>query len=355
MMVNSNCLLTQIVFIVAAILGVASIAQAEEHTLKIGFVLPLSGEWAKLGNGIRDAAALAKADLAKQQRRIELVFQDNRGDVAESAGIAKQLVTIDRVDAMVSIISGVGQVLKPIANEAQVLHVGICSNPEVADGKFSFINYLTAEQGVAKFLSYLREKDLSGQSLGIFAMNEAGFLKIVEELKSKSAGIAEIRFVETYDKGMSDFKSLIMRMRKEDADIYMLLGMSPEIELLALQIRGLGDLTPLTSIESFGLATTKIPFNGSEYVDSPRPPADFAQRFKTTYGHEITPGVGQAYDTVMMIASPAADEKKLPEKFREIQSYAGLLGIHNVGSDGIIVNEPVVYRIENGEPTRIDE
>jgi ABC-type branched-subunit amino acid transport system substrate-binding protein len=128
--------------------------RADTQPPKIGFILPLSGDLAFLGNGIRNGALLAKEDIEKQGGSLDLIFEDNRGDLATSARFGSKLVNSDSVTAIVSIISGVGAILKPLAVKAQVLHIGICSDPDVADGRFSFVNYLTAEQGVKRYLQY---------------------------------------------------------------------------------------------------------------------------------------------------------------------------------------------------------
>ena len=49
------------------------------------------------------------------------------------------------------------------------------------------------------------------KSLGVFSLNEAGFLKIAEELKREAQGAPEIRFVEIFDRGTSDFRLIFGR------------------------------------------------------------------------------------------------------------------------------------------------
>jgi len=130
------------------LLSIASVfADSTSHAFRIGFVLPLSGDWAFLGNGIRDGALLAEQDLKAKGFTIRLIFDDNGGDLVTLVGITKKLINFEQVDAIVSIISGVAKVIKPLAAQSHILSVGICSDTDAADGQYSFVNYLTAEQG----------------------------------------------------------------------------------------------------------------------------------------------------------------------------------------------------------------
>jgi ABC-type branched-subunit amino acid transport system substrate-binding protein len=334
-------------------------ALAEQEQLKIGFILPLSGDLAFLGNGIRDGALLAKEDLRNSGTQIEMIFEDNAGELSPSAVIAAKLIGVQKVDALVSIISGVGKILKPIANKAEVINIGICSDTDVADGKFSFINYLTAEQGVAKYLEEFSRTFGKRNVLGVFALNESGFQKIADELQRKASTHAVIKFIETFDKGMTDFRPLLLRVSTAKPDAFLVLGLSPEIELLVKQARSLRITTPVTSIEGFGLASDKSPFEGSWFIDSAVPNEQFRNRFAKTYGREVTPGVGHSYDSVMLLAQSFkkcstklsnCHADKAVKEFRRLSEFQGSTGKLYVRPDGVIWSEASVKTIRDGKP-----
>ena len=315
--------------------------------LKLGF----------LGNGIRDGALLAGKDLEGKGVSLTLIFEDNAGELARSAAIASELINLQKVDALVSIISGVGKLLKPIAEKAKVINVGICSDTDVASGQFSYINYLTAEQGVSKYLDYFSRYFPAGHSLGVFSMNEAGFQKIVDQLSRKARGRVEVKFIEGFDKGITDFRSILLRAGRRKADVFLILGLSPEIELLARQAGNLRMNNPITSIEAFGLASDKSPFEGAWFIDSAVPSPEFRERFRTVYGREVTPGVGHSYDTVMLLANAAercawrngaCSPEQLAQALREIKDFSGSTGVVSVRNDGVIWTEASVKIIRNG-------
>lgn len=338
----------------------SSCLAAQIQPPRIGFILPLSGEWAFLGSGIRDAAVLAIEDLKAQGQSVELIFEDNQGSLIRSATLGKQLISNRKIDAVVSIISGVGKILQPLANTSKIISVAICSETEIADGKYSFINYLTAEQGVSRF--YLQFG--SNKSLGVFSLNESGFHRIVEELQRKVPANVSIKFIDFYEKGTSDFYSLLTKRRRSGADAWLLLGITPEIEVLAVQSHSLGITTPLTSIEGFGLAKNKAPFEGAWYIDSAFPGSSFTERFSKRYGYEITPGAAQSYDSVILLASVFKDSLGLDGKvigdaaarnFQSIKGYPGVVGKLSVQENGVIWSEASVRTIKNGKSVLLSE
>jgi len=185
----------------------------------------------------------------------------------------------------------------------------------------------------------------------------------VDEFKKQSQGLPELTFVEIFDKGTTDFRSILLRRKQSKTETHLILGLSPEIEILVRQARALGISTPLTSIEGFGLAADKKPFEGSWFVDSGVPNVAFRNRFKTTYGREVTPGVGHAYDSVMLIAkafesaasnSTMTTREDAINKFRKLKKFEGVLGELTVETNGVVWSEASVKVITNGQAELVE-
>lgn len=336
-----------------------------EDAVKIGFVLPLSGDWAFLGEGVRDAALLAGKDLEKATPPVKLLFEDNSGQLKQSASAAYRLINVEKVDAIISIISGVGLLINPIAEKAEVLNFGLCSNVNVADGKYNFTNYITTEEGARSFLEELAKKKRDS-TLGVFSLNEEGFNQILEQVEEQSKVMpVKIVFKETFEPQTRDFRSQIMRSLSTPPDTLLVLGLSPEIETLAQQLEQLNKKVSLASIEAFGLAENKSAFNGAWYIDAAAPSEPFQQRFKKAYGREITAAAAHAYDTVMIVAKAAraAEEgqasssgkisskpstKAIAEAIHSLKDFDGVVGALSVDEKGVIHSVPSVKLMTNG-------
>jgi ABC-type branched-subunit amino acid transport system substrate-binding protein len=360
-MKSINCWLTvlkqivkpALVYLIFSILLLSTAsAQDFRRASKIGFVLPLSGEWASLGKGIQNAAVLAAEDLP-QEMRPQLIFEDNHGDLSASVRSASELIDIEKVNAIVSIISGVAQVIKPLADRKNVISIGICSDTSIADGKFAFINYLTAEQGAESYLDYLMKSHTAPTSLSILQMNDSGFTRITNQLRVKALerGV-KIERVESYDKGLSDFRPILLKLSRVKPATIALLGLSPELELVARQAKELNLSLNFSSIESFGLISDASLFEGSWFVDSAYPVDEFVERYEKRFNAKISAGVGHAYETVKLIARSFNNSNPL-RSFQDTKNSDGVLGKLSVGKEGIISTLPTIKIIRDSRPVRV--
>lgn len=333
--------------------------------LSIGLVLPLSGEWAFLGEGIRDGVMLAQEDLARAGVKLQIALEDNHGDLVASASAAKRLVESPaRTHAVISIISGVAKVVRAISEPKKVISIGICSDLDAADGQYGFINYLTAEQGVTRYLRHLAQRGSPIPTVGIVALNEAGFVRIVDTLRQLSKDSIKIAFLESFNRGTTDFRSLVLKIRSHNPTTLLLLGLSPELEILNKQLRESKVSASISSIEAIGLLKDKSSFNDAWYVDAAEPPVEFRERFKERFGREVTPGLGHAYDSVMLLSQAfqrllddgeEVASENLARQFRAISNRFGVLGPLTVRSNGVIWSNAVVKKVVAGEVVTLPE
>ena len=347
-----------LVFVFASIFLVCQFALAEDREVRIGFVLPLSGDWAFLGEGVRNAATLAAEELKGSTFPPRLIFEDNAGQLKNSATAAQRLISIEKVDAIVSIISGVGLLISSIAEKAEVLNFGICSNTEVANGSYSFTNYITTPEGAKAFLQELTKRYPRPVRLGIFSMNEEGFNQIAEQVRLQSSvESVDIQFVETYQPETKDFRSQILKVFKNDPQVLLLLGLSPGLEILRKQLRDLRHDLPIASIEAFGLAEHKEVFNGAWFIDAAAASMEFQTLYKKRFGRELTAAAAHAHDTVSLLveAFQQASKNERKPSHAEVVSFLhtkekfhGVVGDLHVDEAGIIHSVPSVKTMVDG-------
>ena len=72
-----------------------------------------------LGNSFVKAVQMANDDLKDTKYRYELVIRDSGPDPAKAKDVIRQVVNVDKVDAIVGGISLNGQVTKPYATAAE--------------------------------------------------------------------------------------------------------------------------------------------------------------------------------------------------------------------------------------------
>ncbi len=142
------------------------------ETVKIGVHTSLTGRLADYGAAATGGLKLAAEDFSGfeidgTKYEIELIIKDDKGEEAEAAVVAQQLIDEGVVGVVGALTSGATNAALPIYQEAGLPVIsGSATNPDLTDGTFE--NF---------FRTCLRD-DLQGQALGEWAV-ELGAEKVV--------------------------------------------------------------------------------------------------------------------------------------------------------------------------------
>jgi branched-chain amino acid transport system substrate-binding protein len=329
-----------------------------QKTIKIGVIAPMTGNLAFMGEGIRAAILTANENMGNTKNKYEVIFEDDQLDAKKSASAANKLLSADNVDAFVTFSSVTGNVVAPIAEQNKVVHFGIASDSNVAKGKYNFIHWTPPSEENKVFIAELQRRGI--KKLGIFEAQGAadGIPDLKQQLKG--TGI-EIVTDQVFNFGEKDFRTTIAKVKNSGAEIYLLMAFSPELEILAKQMKEAGITTPITSIESFELSEQSALFEGEWYINSADPTADFTSKFNAKTGKSPTLGAANAYDIFNLIV--AANEKiegtseptsdKVVNELMTITNFSGALGNLNFNEDGLVVSKAAVRMIKDGKPVSV--
>ena len=368
-MKNTKIIVAVVAVVLIAIVAIGvtknSTPAGEKQTIKIGYIAPLTGNVAFLGQGVKNAAELAVADLNKKDNKYnyELVFEDVAFTPAKTATAANKLINIDKVDAIVTIASAAGGVANPIAEKASVIHFGIASDPAIAKGNYNFIDWTPPAEEVKTFISEAQKKGI--KKISVFGQQISGITAVIDELKRQISGTGiEIVSEDISNFGDKDFRTQIQKAKATNPDYILLVMFSPELEIITKQIREAGIQTPLTAIESFELSDNPSLFEGLWYVNSSDPTASFSSDYQTAYGKNPSIATPNAYDIVGLIAKAAEtfngktkpSTSDIVSELLKIKGYDGAMGSNiNIGQDHIVVSKAVVRMIKDGKPVTISK
>lgn len=83
----------------------AAIPVAEEDVIKIGAILPMTGNAAIYGESMRQGAELATEQINKlNSKKVEIIFEDSKGDPKEALSAFNKLK--DNTNVVITAISG---------------------------------------------------------------------------------------------------------------------------------------------------------------------------------------------------------------------------------------------------------
>jgi len=328
--------------------------------IKIGVIAPMTGNTAFLGEGIRDAILLAKENLNGTKYKYEVIFEDDQLDSKLTASAVNKLISVDKVDVIITFGSGPGNVVAPIAEQRGVVHFGIASDPNVAKGNYNFIHWTPPSEENKVFVAELQRRGIN--KLGVFESNQQGAAAVIADLRERLKGTdIEIVTDQLFNVGEKDFRSIITKAKNSGAEIYLLMAFSPELEVLAKQIKEAGVDTPLTSIEGFELTEQVDLFEGEWYVNAADATGDFISKFSAKTGKSPTLGVANSYDIFNLVVAtiekikgsvkPLSEE--IAQEITRVKNFDGALGNLSVNEDGLVISKAAVRMIKDGEPATI--
>ena len=341
--------------------GKAVTSTTTKQIVKIGFIAPMSGSLAFIGVGAQNAVKLAQSEINPTKYNYELYYEDDQLNPKMTSTAANKLISINNVHALISLSSGSGNVVTPIANQYKKVHMAIGSDANMAKGIYNFVHWTSPESEAKAWAAEAKKRGI--KKVALMEVNQQGEIAIANALKKelKNQGIGVV-FEALFNFGDKDFKTMLLKSKEKNPDIYMLAAFSPEVELLAKQAKELGIKAPLSSIESFEATEQKKLFEGEWYVNVADPTKPFETNYKSKYGKDYALAGPNAYDNYKLLVrayETAGDGKTIPSSEKvalamlNIQDYSGSLGPLTIGPDGIVNSNAVVRMIKNGKPVTI--
>jgi branched-chain amino acid transport system substrate-binding protein len=337
----------------------APVWAAGKPVVKIGVSAPLTGDAAHIGEGLRQAMTLARDNLpADTKYDYHLVFEDDMLDAKRAATAANKLINVDKVDAIVSISSGTGGVVSPIAGQSRLVHFGIASAQDVADGDYNFIHWTPPAGEARVMVQELQKRGI--KSISAMYLNQQGVMAIRDEL-NKEIAAAPIKIIsdQTINAGEKDFRTAIEKAKAGNPDLYLVIFFTPELEIIIKQLHEAGIGNNITSIEAFGITEQKSAVEGLWYVDSAEADTAFSQRFHEKFGKDPAFGSANGYDVFNLIVrgyekadAPAGvkpSQDSVIKALHQVKGYKGALGKLTIDEKGVVLSPAAVKVIKDGK------
>ena len=199
-----------------------------KREVRVGVVLPLTGNTARYGKWIRNALELAREEHnANPSRKYEISFviEDDAGEAGKAVTATQKLITADRVPAIFGTWSSAGVLaMAPIIESHKVVLMADAISPRVRTaGDWVFrcvpdasLSLSTLEQPI---------KGSAFQRLAIVYLNN-DFGKDLSDFMTRIIGQGPPAIVlnEGYTPGTTDFRTLIEKIRSTRPDALFIAG-----------------------------------------------------------------------------------------------------------------------------------
>ncbi len=335
--------------------------------VKIGAVLPLSGEWSIYGQPIKNGVDLAYNELTEADDfpyEIELMIADSESDPE----IAKERLAELYGDGASAVIGGATSAealqMVPVADQYdRVLLSPSASNPELTGISKNFYRV---------FLSDARE----GTTMASFAFSKLGIKSAVILAKEEAyAKGIQVVFANEFERqggevidmiefpANPDVSGLVERVMTVSPEAVYIAAYAPDIASLLTALRGAGYEKYIFTTSAFA-APAVIEQQGenaegvflTQSVFEPESEDPLVQGFVETYraAYGVPPDLYAAhgYDAMMILAETLRKSGPIASDFwkgiSSIREFAGVTGMIQFDERGDVQKFPHVYVVEEG-------
>jgi ABC-type branched-subunit amino acid transport system substrate-binding protein len=206
--------------------------------IKIGIITPLTGGAAYWGESTSVGIRLAQQELASENIHIQYILEDGQLDSVVALNAAQKLVNVDKVNAIYSEFNPASIVVASFLKDKKVFHLyDSAAISPLQDGPYNFKTYLDYKDGCKDVSKYLKDKE-GVKKVGVLKINiEFGDL-CIEGIKEVFG--AENVFVESYNPGITDYRSSINKINNQNVDAIFHTSFQPETLASLRQLQELG-------------------------------------------------------------------------------------------------------------------
>jgi branched-chain amino acid transport system substrate-binding protein len=348
-MKRSNKIIIGIIVVFCICLGLA-FRFTDSSPIKIGVILPLSGELSSIGENAKNGALLAYSNLSTSTRqKVSLIFEDDKFDAKNTVSAFNKLAVVDKVSAIVCLTSTPCAAVAPLADQLKIPLIAVASAPVQIGHDFVVRLELSPLEEGKSLAQYVEHKSYT---------KIAAVVAIQDGAKTAYASFAENDYVKNHtvihtsvSPAAKDLRSDIAKVLTTSPDV-IVVGLLPgSAGIFAKQLRQLGyrgDLVGFNTIEGEEtLTAAQGAIEGIVYTQATDPTAGFTDLYLKAYGTNPGPGSAHVHDATKMLAgiieSGGTDSPGIIKNLKSIKNFSGAFGMYSSvpgGEFGI----PVIFK-----------
>ncbi len=347
----------------------------EAKEIKVGAILPLTGDNAVYGIAIKNGIELGAEEINRnggiKGKKITVIFEDDRAEPSQTISAFTKLTQINKVPLILGgVFSASSLAIAPLAQRDRVVLLSPTSSAvELTNAGPWFFRIYPSDTYDGSFLAKFAFENLKARSATVLYLQVSSTTAIAKVFEQEFSSLGgKIVLFEGHAEGTADFRATLSRLKGVKADIAFLPSYLKEMAIMLKQSKELGIDPQFLSISTFndpkilelaGNAAENVLFS-TPYFDptsSDGLSRSFVNVFRTKYNETPNIWAGYGYD-VIRVASKAIEsaDKYTPEQIREalghISGFPGVTGTVTFDVNGDVEKELSVFTVKNGQFVR---
>ena len=329
-----------VLIIVGIAIGTRTRTPKEPEVIKIGAILPLTGNLAFVGENFQKGMLLFYDEKGLQKENIHIEFQDSKNDPKSAISEYRKYLLDKEMFFIVPALSSVSNAIAGVSQtNPRIILASVVSAtnfPDISDWVFRY--YISAKNEAAVMVKYWKENKVKKVGI-IYVSDEYGldFYRVTKNLYGEN-----IIFNEAFDKTTSDFRGIATKIAHSNVKNLYLISYGPTYGVIVKQIRESGYKGNIYGNNAFAMpvvykqagkyAEGVVITVPSFYIE---PDSSFLSEYEDKWGSKPDHYSGYGYDVMSLLYSTIkkarTHEKKvsldnLRKALKSITDFKGIMG-----------------------------
>ncbi len=341
------------------------------NVLRVGVVLPLTGDVAAYGNNAKDGIELAEEELNARAQQdggitIRTFIEDSKGEPQQAVSAVQKLLAANGVFCVIGdVTSSATLAMAPIMNKNKVVLMSpAASAPTISQaGEFVFRVWPSDDFEASVVANYMQNKPY--RKIAVLLVNNDYGQAMLRSITSRvSAFGGTIVAAEAFQQNTTDLRTQITKLVASKPEVLFLVSYPKDSVLFLRQYAELGIHVPIVSTSSFDdpqiLKDEGKAAEGTVF-SSPLPPdvtdpvvAGFRESYTRRFGKKPGLVADYGYDALRVLAEAAklsggTDGKKLRSGLHQIRDFHGASGLITFDASGDVLKPAGLRIVQDGK------
>lgn len=327
---KSIWILVVVVIVIILVAVFAKKPSQERAPLKVGAILMLSGQYAFLGDSVKNSMQLSQSNLPNKDK-VQLIFEDDKYNTKDAVTAFRKLNDIDKVDILITFGSPAVEVTKPEINKSD--KIMLILGDELSHDKDRVFEFMPQAAGLYDDL--VREAAKRYQSISVVYASDNNLFVTDHDVFVKGAP-ASVKTHSIAVQSGSDMKTEAAQVAKSGDQAFTLFApIETGIKFLKEYSKYPAKNRPqlicdpniALSIDNYLKALDKSIFEGciSTTMSDTKTP-EFIVAYKKAFNSDPQFGADYSYDVVQILGKLADMDKSEWVKYLNGLDYTGMSG-----------------------------
>lgn len=358
-----------VVLLIAITLFITKNDTQNEDVIKIGAILPLTGDAAQYGKAAQKGIELAIEEINEQgktnKKKFEIIFEDTQGNPKTGVTAIQKLILKDKITAAIGgLFSSVTLAVAPVMNQNKIVLLSPASSaPKITQaGDYIFRNCPSDVYEGGIMADYAFDQLDIRKAAILYVNNDYGVGIKTIFAKQFIAKSGQIIAEESFEQNATDFRTQLIKIKNAHPEAIYLIG-HKEMGLALKQAKELGIQYQFLStvmfedpkiLEIAGSAAEGVIYSASSFDTKSDDPTikKFVSSFEDKYGQKPDVFSALSYDAmkIMELAFKSANstDSEIKESIYQIKNYSGVMGTISFDLNGDVVMSPVIKEVKDG-------